>query len=69
MLAHGLRPPGSDEDERVAVDDGDDLGALADQGGHALQGVTGQRAARATAGHGDREGPGALVVGASPRDR
>jgi hypothetical protein len=55
-------PPGLDEDERVAVDDGDDLGALTDQGGHALQGVTGQRAAGAAAGHGDREGSDALVV-------
>jgi hypothetical protein len=33
MLAHGYAP-GLDEDERVAVDDGDDLGVLADQGGH-----------------------------------
>ena len=57
-------PPDSDEDERVALDDGDDLGALADQGGDALQGVAGQRAAGATTGHGDREGPDALVVGA-----
>ena len=56
--------PDLDEDERVAVDDRDDLGALGDQGGHALQGVPGQRAAGATAGHGDREGLPALVVGA-----
>src|SRR5205807_9398645 len=32
-----------DEHERVAVDDRGELGALADQGGHALQRVPGQR--------------------------
>src|SRR5262249_21883809 len=53
-----------DEDERVAVDDGDDLGVLADQGGHAPQGVTSERAAGTAAGDGDRDGLGALVVGA-----
>src|SRR5690242_12527119 len=39
-----------DEDERIAVDDGDDLGVLADQGGHALQGVTGEGAAGTATG-------------------
>src|SRR5215467_9585202 len=36
-----------DEDEWVTLADSDDLGALADQGGHELQGMPGQRAARA----------------------
>src|SRR5262249_1775981 len=60
-------PPGrlgSDEDEWVAADDGYDLAALADQGGHALQRVAGQRAAGAAARDGDRHGLGALVAGA-----
>lgn len=32
---------GSDEDERVALHDRDDLASLADQGGRELQNVTG----------------------------
>src|SRR5215831_18258714 len=65
-VAQDLRflPAGSDEDEWVAVDDGYDLGALADQGRHALQRVAGQRAAGAAAGDGDGQGVGAPVAGA-----
>jgi hypothetical protein len=60
VLARGLG-----EDEWVAADDGDDLGAVADQGGRVLQDVAGQRAA-GPAGDGGREGLGALVVRAGP---
>src|SRR5262249_41955205 len=59
---------GLDEHEWVALDDGDDLCAVADQGGHVLEDVAGQRAAGA-AGDGDREGLVALVVGAGAADR
>ena len=52
-----------DEDEWVALADGHDLGARADQGGHELQGVAGQGAARA-ARDGVGDGLGAFVVGA-----
>jgi hypothetical protein len=52
-----------DEDEWVALADGHDLGALADQGGHELQGVAGQGAVRA-ARDGVGDGLGAFVVGA-----
>jgi hypothetical protein len=40
------------EHERVAVGDGDDPGGPADQGGHALQRVAGQRAAGGLPGTG-----------------
>lgn len=69
MLAHGLRPLVQTRTNGLLWMIETIWAPWLDQGGHALQGVTGQRAARATAGHGDREGPGALVVGASPRDR
>src|SRR5262249_38003955 len=59
---------GLDEHEWVALDDGDDLRAVADQRGHTLQDVAGQRAA-GTAGGGDREGLAALVVGAGAAER
>src|SRR5262249_32007741 len=52
-----------DEDKRVALADGGDLGALAGQAGHELQGVAGQGAARAAL-DGVRDGLGAFVVGA-----
>src|SRR5215813_952627 len=50
-----------DEDEWVTLADSDDLGALADQGGHELQGMPGQGAARATR-DGGGDGLGAFVV-------
>ena len=63
VLARGL-----DEHEWVALDDGDDLGAVADQAGHALQDVAGQRAA-GPAGNGDRESLVAVVVAAGAAER
>ena len=50
-----------DEDEWVTLADSDDLGVLADQGGHELQGMPGQGAARA-ARDGGGDGLGAFVV-------
>ena len=70
MLAHALRlfsRFGLDEHEWVAVDDGDDVAALADKRGHALQRVAGQRAAGAAAGDPDQHGLGAVVVGSLRR--
>src|SRR5262252_1792105 len=61
MVVHLVSWRGLDEHEWVALDDGDDQGAVADQGGHALQDVAGQRAA-GPAGDGDRDGLVALVV-------